>query len=252
MAVRLQKSPKPPATIMAAPPLSSIIEIFRRGAVFGFGFSCCALCIQRSAFPRSLTISSPDLPEFNPCQLECILTTGSPCGGLTQMTGLSNLFSMRTLCLLLCFIVAASRLSSASLLVTAVGHDSRVNLSWEAADGGQMNFWNVYRSEKPEGPFQKLNLNPLAYTVFSDFLGENEKACYYRVTKLRDTEQVSTSQVALAISRPMSDEELITSVQEATFRYFWDYAHPVSGLAREALGSGDKVTIGGSGSASWG
>ena len=43
------------------------------------------------------------------------------------------------------------------------------------------------------------------------------------------------------------DEDLLTLVQEHTFRYFWDYAHPVSGLARERLGSGDTVTSGGSG-----
>ena len=45
----------------------------------------------------------------------------------------------------------------------------------------------------------------------------------------------------------ISDEELLTLVQEQTFKYFWDYAHPVSGLARERLGSGDTVTSGGSG-----
>ena len=45
----------------------------------------------------------------------------------------------------------------------------------------------------------------------------------------------------------ISDEELLTLVQRQTFRYFWDYAHPVSGLARERLGSGDTVTSGGSG-----
>ena len=43
------------------------------------------------------------------------------------------------------------------------------------------------------------------------------------------------------------DEDLLTLVQERTFKYFWDYAHPVSGLARERLGSGDTVTSGGSG-----
>lgn len=43
------------------------------------------------------------------------------------------------------------------------------------------------------------------------------------------------------------DEELMTLVQRQTFRYFWDYAHPVSGLARERLGSGEVVTTGGSG-----
>lgn len=43
------------------------------------------------------------------------------------------------------------------------------------------------------------------------------------------------------------DEELLDLVQSQTFKYFWDYAHPVSGLARERLGSGDTVTSGGSG-----
>lgn len=45
----------------------------------------------------------------------------------------------------------------------------------------------------------------------------------------------------------ISTEELLTKVQERTFGYFWDYAHPVSGLARERLNSGETVTTGGSG-----
>ena len=45
----------------------------------------------------------------------------------------------------------------------------------------------------------------------------------------------------------ISDKELLDLVQEKTFGYFWDYAHPVSGLARERYGSGDTVTSGGSG-----
>ncbi len=45
----------------------------------------------------------------------------------------------------------------------------------------------------------------------------------------------------------ITDEELLTKVQEQTFKYFWDFAHPVSGLARERNTSGNTVTIGGSG-----
>ena len=45
----------------------------------------------------------------------------------------------------------------------------------------------------------------------------------------------------------ISSDSLLTLVQKQTFRYFWDYAHPVSGLARERLGSGETVTTGGSG-----
>lgn len=45
----------------------------------------------------------------------------------------------------------------------------------------------------------------------------------------------------------ISDEELLTLVQRQTFKYFWDFAHPASGMARERNTSGDIVTIGGSG-----
>ncbi|QIA09913.1 hypothetical protein G0Q07_04880 [Draconibacterium halophilum] len=45
----------------------------------------------------------------------------------------------------------------------------------------------------------------------------------------------------------ISDEELLTLVQRQTFNYFWDFAHPVSGLARERNTSGNTVTTGGSG-----
>ena len=45
----------------------------------------------------------------------------------------------------------------------------------------------------------------------------------------------------------VTDEQLLDLVQEQTFRYFYDFAHPVSGLARERNSSGDIVTTGGSG-----
>lgn len=45
----------------------------------------------------------------------------------------------------------------------------------------------------------------------------------------------------------ISDEELLTLVQQRTFKYFYDFGHPVSGLARERNTSGNTVTTGGSG-----
>lgn len=45
----------------------------------------------------------------------------------------------------------------------------------------------------------------------------------------------------------LSDDALLDLVQLQTFRYFWDYAHPHSGMARERYGSGETVTTGGSG-----
>ncbi|HYO21091.1 MAG TPA: glucoamylase family protein [Flavisolibacter sp.] len=45
----------------------------------------------------------------------------------------------------------------------------------------------------------------------------------------------------------ISDSALVQLVQQQTFKYFWDFGHPVSGLARERNTSGDLVTSGGSG-----
>ncbi len=45
----------------------------------------------------------------------------------------------------------------------------------------------------------------------------------------------------------MSDDDFLDMVQRATFRYFYHFAHPNCGLARERNTSGDVVTIGGSG-----
>ena len=46
----------------------------------------------------------------------------------------------------------------------------------------------------------------------------------------------------------VTDDELLTKVQQQTFKYFWDFGHPVSGLARErSNGDNEVVTSGGSG-----
>lgn len=45
----------------------------------------------------------------------------------------------------------------------------------------------------------------------------------------------------------ITDDQLLTLVQQQTFKYFWDFGHPTSGLARERNTSGDVVTTGGSG-----
>ncbi|WP_229379967.1 glucoamylase family protein [Fibrella forsythiae] len=45
----------------------------------------------------------------------------------------------------------------------------------------------------------------------------------------------------------ISDDALLDLVQKQTFKYFWDFGHPTSGMARERNSSGDVVTSGGTG-----
>ena len=83
---------------------------------------------------------------------------------------------------------------------------------------------------------------------FTDYVGANVVSNSYKVTAVdwslneSDLSAETTSETVA-----MNDDELLTMLEEANFRYFWDYAHPVSGLARERYGSGNTVTIGGSG-----
>lgn len=56
----------------------------------------------------------------------------------------------------------------------------------------------------------------------------------------------------LKIKKGLTDDQLLDLVQKQTFRYFWDFAHPVSGMARErsnrSFDYGDEVvTTGGTG-----
>ncbi|RYY14019.1 MAG: beta-glucosidase [Chitinophagaceae bacterium] len=45
----------------------------------------------------------------------------------------------------------------------------------------------------------------------------------------------------------ISDDALLTLVQQQTFKYFWDFAHPVSGMIRDRNQNPDIVTTGGTG-----
>ena len=83
--------------------------------------------------------------------------------------------------------------------------------------------------------FKKISLNFYAGKNFGFNLSENFKFSF-----------ISSYDPSDKLER-LSDEELFEKVQKAAFSYFWDYAHPVSALARERLGSGNTVTTGGSG-----
>ncbi|MBN2001323.1 T9SS type A sorting domain-containing protein, partial [candidate division KSB1 bacterium] len=141
----------------------------------------------------------------------------------------------------------AAKLSAPQAIGTGA-HDSRVDIKWRPDDADNLRGYFIYRAENPQGPFTRIN--PVAHTVhiYSDFTGENGKTFYYYVTAVNTVfDESPKSQIVYATPQAAATDELLTSVQQATFRYFYDYGHPVSGLARERKGSGDVVTSGGTG-----
>ncbi len=92
----------------------------------------------------------------------------------------------------------------------------------------------------PSSPLQGLAKYTLDITT--DLTSKNKGKLQSAIT-VNLTTKIDSSRKFTAIS----DDALLTLVQQQTFKYFWDFGHPVSGLARERNTSGDVVTSGGSG-----
>ena len=82
-----------------------------------------------------------------------------------------------------------------------------------------------------------------------DFIGDPHATVSYGMVCRNSAGQESRrSPVATAYTHPMSDDELLTMVQEASFQYYWDGAEPNSGMARESIpGDPEMIAVGGSG-----
>jgi hypothetical protein len=78
--------------------------------------------------------------------------------------------------------------------------------------------------------------------VFPDIQSKQQKKLGTTIT-INFTTHIDSSRKFPIIT----DDELLTLVQRQHFKYFWDFGHPTSGLARERNTSGDLVTSGGSG-----
>ncbi|MFZ2322690.1 MAG: glucoamylase family protein [Ignavibacteriaceae bacterium] len=122
-----------------------------------------------------------------------------------------------------------------------------INLTWNQNNESDIAGYNIYRSTDGNNYNQISSVSSIT-TNYNDRVGVPPETFYYKISAFDSNLNESVlSDAAIATTTSLPDSILLDSVQEATFKYFWDYAHPVSGLARERYGSGDIVTIGGSG-----
>jgi hypothetical protein len=142
----------------------------------------------------------------------------------------------------------APELPSKPLNLSATGYDSRIDLVWDLNPETELSGYAVYRSGSREGPYEKLDDQDPFTCVYCDFTGQNGLTYHYFIIALNDLyEESPPSDTVSASTYQMTDEELLTSVQEAAFRYFYHFGHPASGLAREGSLTGDVCTSGGTG-----
>ena len=133
----------------------------------------------------------------------------------------------------------------APMHVQATGYDRHILVRWE--DGGSVPpARSVILRSLEGGPFEPIGIQVPDIHMYSDFLGKpNVKASYKIAAEDWDYRTSQLSQPASAQTRELSDDELLTMLQQAAFFYYWDGAEPHSGMAYENQPGDDRIVASG-------
>ena len=125
--------------------------------------------------------------------------------------------------------------------VKAIGYDRHIEVRWDAVTAAGLGRYVIFRS-LDGGEFKPIGMQIPGTTRYSDFLGASGVTAEYKVAAA-DWEYRNSplSKAASASTREFSDDELLTMLQEACFRYYWDGADPHSGMARENIPGDDRI-----------
>ncbi|HEU0112257.1 MAG TPA: glucoamylase family protein [Flavisolibacter sp.] len=133
-------------------------------------------------------------------------------------------------------------------ILETTGFAKHVDLQWEPIKDSTVRYVKIYRSEDGK-TFKPVGIQLPFHNRYADFTGKTGKSYQYKISVLNH--QYVESKLSAPISaktKTMNDDELLTMVQEASFRYYWDGAEPNSGLAKENIpGRHNMVASGASG-----
>ena len=130
-----------------------------------------------------------------------------------------------------------------------IGYSAHTELTWENRVGF---VYSIYRSDDGNSNFSKID--ETSSNRYMDFFGKQilkDQTFFYRVMPKGlpvDNKNAAKFEVAVPV-KPASESDLLDMVQHYTTRYFYDYADPQTGMARERSNdiNGDIVTTGGTG-----
>jgi hypothetical protein len=134
------------------------------------------------------------------------------------------------------------------LRVQAKGYERHIDISWSAVDDPDLAQYVIYRSIAG-GAFRPIGVQRPGVNRFCDYTGDPHMTAAYQVTaRTSSLRESAYSAAASASTHAMTDDELLTMVQEAAFRYYWEAAESHSGMTRENTpGDDDIVAVGASG-----
>jgi len=133
------------------------------------------------------------------------------------------------------------RMPSAPQNVQAKGYERHVDISWDPVKDNDLQSYAIYRSIGKQ-KFQPIGIQTAGTNRYTDFIGRIGVSASYRVKAVdRSYRHSAYSGVARASTRELSDDELLTMLQEACFRYYWEGAHPEAGATLENIPGDDRI-----------
>jgi exo beta-1,2-glucooligosaccharide sophorohydrolase (non-reducing end) len=132
--------------------------------------------------------------------------------------------------------------------VQAKGYDRHIDIRWDPVASKDLEGYIVYRA-MDGGEFQPIGMQVDGIARYADFLGNSHQAATYKVRPMDRAYRLSDFSPEVSVStHPLTDDELLTMLQEACFRFYWEGAHPVSGTTLESIpGNGRIVATGATG-----
>lgn len=133
-------------------------------------------------------------------------------------------------------------------LTRAKGYSRHIDIEWKPLEDPAIKWVKIYRSTDGKN-FVPVAIQWPQIHRYADYTGVTGKTYQYKISFLnKNYEETKASAPLSAATRAMSDEELLTMVQEACFRYYWEGAESTSGLARENIpGRKNMIATGASG-----
>ena len=124
----------------------------------------------------------------------------------------------------------------------ARGYERHVDLSWDAPADEDLQNFVVYRSTDGKN-FEPAGIQVPGINRFSDYIGAPGRSVTYKVAAVdKAYRQSAFSEAVSASTQALSDDELLTMLQEACFRYYWEQgSHPHSGTTRENVPGDERI-----------
>jgi len=122
------------------------------------------------------------------------------------------------------------------------------DLKWTRSSDSAILRYRVYRS--PDGTdYTPVGFQQSGFSRYEDFVGKPPQTAFYKISAVAVSGAESPLSTAVSGSTPtVTDDELLTMVQEGCFRYYWEGGHPNAGMALEIRpGDENLVALGASG-----